>query len=198
MGRTLNSRNGQKARLICAFCNVEKEVSSTHRKFCSHKCFTENRKKITQATKLCLFCKKEFIARKKSGSNYPEKKYCDYVCASRGKIRKRGYSLSAEHRRKIGESQRGHLANNWRGGVYKEEDAQRRRASYKQWRKNVFERDGYTCVLCGKRGGELNADHIKSFALYPDLRTDVSNGRTLCVPCHKSTSTYGTNVKYMK
>jgi len=61
---------------------------------------------------------------------------------------------------------------------------------YKVWRKAVFERDNYTCVNCGKRGVELNADHIKQFAYYPELRFELSNGRTLCVPCHKATDTY--------
>jgi 5-methylcytosine-specific restriction endonuclease McrA len=60
------------------------------------------------------------------------------------------------------------------------------------WRQAVFERDDYTCQLCGIRGGvELNADHIKPFALYPELRFDLSNGRTLCVPCHRKTDTFG-------
>ena len=31
---------------------------------------------------------------------------------------------------------------------------------------------------------------IKRFSDYPDLRHEVSNGRTLCVPCHK-TITFG-------
>lgn len=62
---------------------------------------------------------------------------------------------------------------------------------YKNWRTKVFERDNYTCVWCGCSGGVLNADHIKSFALYPLFRFRLSNGRTLCVPCHKKTPTYG-------
>ena len=57
--------------------------------------------------------------------------------------------------------------------------------------KCAFDRDDYTCILCGKRGGELNADHIESFSLRPDLRLDISNGRTLCVECHRSTDNYG-------
>lgn len=63
--------------------------------------------------------------------------------------------------------------------------------SYKTWRKNVFERDNYTCQICQQRGGKLNADHIKPFAYFPDLRFELSNGRTLCVDCHRKTETFG-------
>lgn len=62
---------------------------------------------------------------------------------------------------------------------------------YKLWRKAVFQRDNYTCVICNVRGGTLNADHIKRFADYPELRFDINNGRTLCKECHLKTDTYG-------
>ena len=54
----------------------------------------------------------------------------------------------------------------------------------------MFERDKFTCVWCGQIGGSLNADHIKPFFDYPELRLDISNGRTLCVPCHRLTDTF--------
>ena len=60
----------------------------------------------------------------------------------------------------------------------------RNSSSMKQWRKAVFERDEYKCRMCGKKGGKLNAHHIKPFSLYPDLRFDVNNGITLCRQCH--------------
>jgi 5-methylcytosine-specific restriction endonuclease McrA len=60
----------------------------------------------------------------------------------------------------------------------------RQSAKYKEWRTAVFTRDDYTCRRCNKRGGHLHAHHIKPFALFPELRMDVSNGLTLCVPCH--------------
>lgn len=61
----------------------------------------------------------------------------------------------------------------------------RRIPEYNEWRKAVYERDHYTCQICGKVGGRLNAHHIKSFAKNPDLRFDVDNGVTLCDKCHK-------------
>jgi len=55
---------------------------------------------------------------------------------------------------------------------------------YKQWRKEVFVRDYFTCQICQKVGGYLQAHHIKSWAKYPKLRYEVSNGITLCKECH--------------
>ena len=80
---------------------------------------------------------------------------------------------------------------NWRGGVTKENEKIRKSIEYKQWRISVFKRDNYTCQICYKKKGIiLNADHIKQFALYPELRFDVDNGRTLCLECHKQTDSY--------
>ena len=76
-------------------------------------------------------------------------------------------------------------------GLTSEQKRIRESRDYDIWRKAVFERDDYTCVLCGAHGVVLNADHIKRFAEYPELRFDVGNGRTICVPCHKDTPTYG-------
>lgn len=80
---------------------------------------------------------------------------------------------------------------NWKGGVKLEREQARRTPEYREWRQQVFKRDNYTCQFCGERGGRLNADHIKSFAVYPDLRVKISNGRTLCENCHRKTETYG-------
>lgn len=57
----------------------------------------------------------------------------------------------------------------------------------KVWRESVFERDDFTCQECGVRGTYLEADHIKPWAYFPDLRFELSNGRTLCRPCHDKT-----------
>lgn len=73
---------------------------------------------------------------------------------------------------------------NWKGGVTSIHNQIRHSLEYEEWRKKVFERDLYTCQCCGQIGGKLNADHIKPFSLYPELRLELSNGRTLCENCH--------------
>lgn len=62
---------------------------------------------------------------------------------------------------------------------------QRSSPQYIAWRKEVFERDEYTCQDCGKYGGTLNAHHVKSFAKYKKHRFKVDNGITLCEKCHR-------------
>lgn len=88
---------------------------------------------------------------------------------------------------------------NWQGGITPINSAIRQSTEYKLWRKTVFERDNYTCIWCGDdKGGNLEADHIKPFSLFPELRFAIDNGRTLCVPCHKTTETYGRKTKFKK
>lgn len=45
--------------------------------------------------------------------------------------------------------------------------------------------------MCETKGGKLQADHIKSYLLFPNLRWEINNGRTLCFECHKKTGTWG-------
>ena len=86
----------------------------------------------------------------------------------------------------------GELNFNWKGGVTPVNQKIRASLEYKLWRTAVFERDNYTCIWCGdNKGGNLEADHIKPFYLFPELRFAIDNGRTLCHKCHQTTETYG-------
>jgi hypothetical protein len=79
----------------------------------------------------------------------------------------------------------GKLHYNWKGGITPINVILRTGSEYINWRIAVFERDYYTCQMCGKVGGYLEADHIKPWSLYPELRFDINNGQTLCkIPCH--------------
>lgn len=108
-----------------------------------------------------------------------------------------GKHHSIETRRKMYESSRkGSDCNLWKGGVYKINELLRRSAEYRIWRTKVYQRDNYTCQICEYRGHNLQVDHIQSWSKYPELRFIVDNGRTLCIPCHKKTETYGINLRY--
>lgn len=79
----------------------------------------------------------------------------------------------------------------WKGGITPINHKIRTSGEYKRYRKSILEKDGYTCQNCLQHGGNLHVDHIKQFAFFPELRFNISNGRTLCVECHKKTDTYG-------
>lgn len=112
-----------------------------------------------------------------------------------------GKKFSADFKKKLSQAGMGKItpwrigekSNFWKGGISSINLRIRGSAEYRIWRTAVFERDNHTCIWCGQRGGRLNADHIKPFAYYPELRFAIDNGRTLCVPCHKTTDTYAKN-----
>lgn len=109
---------------------------------------------------------------------------------------------------------RGDRCNFWKGGVTPLQRTLRGCFNTRLWRSDIFTRDNYTCQICGKRGGELNADHypktfigilmeyeIKTYeeAINCEELWNINNGRTLCKECHKNTDTYGhkmSNTKY--
>jgi len=121
----------------------------------------------------------------------------------------KGRKATEEHKQNLRKARRKLIAEgrftgknhwNWRGGVTPAHERIRKSLEYKIWRKAVFERDNYTCVWCGDRSKKghavsLHADHIKPFAIFPELRFAIDNGRTLCVSCHRSTDTYGAKTK---
>lgn len=73
---------------------------------------------------------------------------------------------------------------NWRGGLVNPNTRLRASHDSKSWSLSVRRRDGQ-CVKCGA-GGKLHAHHVKPWKTHPELRFDVSNGITLCPPCHEN------------
>lgn len=67
----------------------------------------------------------------------------------------------------------------------------RRRGAYNKWRKLVYLRDNYTCQECGliakPHSKKLDAHHIVPCREDESLMYEVSNGITLCKPCHNKT-----------
>ena len=117
----------------------------------------------------------------------------------------KGKTVSEDTKKKISEAQRGAKSHFWKGGVTKMNQIIRGSLEYSIWRESVFRRDKYTCIWCGAKNQEgigksikLHADHVKPFAYFPELRFGIDNGRTLCVPCHKTTDTYAGKIRRQK
>lgn len=117
----------------------------------------------------CDYCGKECIA---NPSHYERKKrhFCSTRCYSNFRME---FMQPSEHPR-------------WRGGITRETQRGRGNKKYKMWQQMVLERDGYKCVWCGSKE-QLEANHIKKWSVYPELRYNVDNGKTLCLKCHNKT-----------
>lgn len=105
---------------------------------------------------------------------------------SKGNRNKLGWKTPENTKEKLSKAFKGNKSHFWRGGKTKQTGIQRSSYKMQTWRKTIFERDDYICQKCGKRGGILNAHHIKSFAEFPELRFEIDNGLTLCENCHKN------------
>ena len=95
--------------------------------------------------------------------------------------------------RKISEKTKGVPRPKWSGENHphwkpektnEERIKDRKYEDYHLWRKQVFERDEFTCQCCGLVGTDLNAHHKDGYNWSFERRLDVSNGVTLCKGCH--------------
>lgn len=206
---------------ICIGCGRIYESYTKTRKYCSMRCASSSpeslarllkaalgprkkrAKKEKQNNKTCPVCLTGFW-RKKSGLD--KAVYCSIACRSiantkpKNKCRVCAVDIPVYRvvcswncrNRDTALRQAGEASHLWQGGKTSAAMKIRGSAEYGAWRRAVFERDDYTCVHCGQRGGKLSADHIKPFSTHPELRLSVPNGRTLCIPCHLKTDTWGT------
>ncbi len=150
--------------------------------------------------KYCLTCGN--LLKLYAARDIERAKYCSVLCKDKGhKIAMKGHKVSGETRKKMSVSAKkqgfgkasgvGHP--NWKGGTGTENNKIRTSIEYVNWRKAVYQRDGWTCQQCGQVGGGLNAHHILSFSKYPLLRFKINNGITLCELCHNQL--HGRNYK---
>lgn len=185
----------------CIVCLKVFENTHKHQVSCSHKCSSklrigwksseEHKKKISKALKGRKLSKEhiEKMRKRQTGKKLSKE--------TREKMSRVHKLLNSGERLPILNGENSFL---WKGGITPMNKKIRSSLEYKLWRKSVFERDNYTCVWCGSRSSEgnkvtLNADHIKPFAYFPELRFAIDNGRTLCLPCHKTTDTFGEKAK---
>jgi len=167
---------GNRTPCFCGECGVEfYPLDQVKRMYCSNNCYKSSRpqlsgenhhcyKKEKQRIFTCKQCKIDFSP-KSNGDKY---KFCSPTC--------RGSYFSGEKQW------------NWKGGIAEENHKIRTSTEYRNWRMSVLRRDRFSCVNCGyrsrgKKSRDVVVDHKKPFSLYPELRFNIDNGRTLCRNC---------------
>lgn len=166
------------AKVICINCGAEYTVRPCHvatTKYCSNRCHGEYQSKYKtgpnhprwtggERTKVCGYCGKEYGLRpNKPITTLKKSKFCSKPCADIGGIKHTG----PDH-------------YNWKGGIR----LRGRDSKHAGWASKVISRDNAECVMCGAIGVELHAHHVESYKDSPSKRHNVSNGITLCAPCH--------------
>jgi len=156
--------------LTCPICKKEFYTKPSHirkRTYCSNKCSYKSKEK-EKIKIVCHNCKKDFYV---------------YLSTFKwNKIRKHKYSFCSTKCRSSFYTGKNNAR--WIKNRSKLKCRPIRNKENIEWVIKVFERDDYACLLCKKRGGDLEAHHIKRWADYPELRYEVSNGATLCKKCH--------------
>ena len=149
--------------LVCLECG--KEFTSKHkgRKYCSVECRAKsqcNREEV-----LCDYCGKSIKLSKKRIKNCNHH-FCSTECHGKWKTGK-------NHPK-------------WNPNLT-DEDRQDRKYTegYNDFRKQVLERDNYTCQLTGKRNSKLEVHHLKCYSDFKEERTNLSNGITLSKEIHR-------------
>lgn len=173
-----------KITLICLQCKKEYKDSPSRkdRKYCSKVCHNESKVGVTGPRKgqIVSIETREKISKSLTGK-----------VQSQETIDKRTSKITGEN------------AGMWKGGISFIDKSIRTMKEYKDWRTSIFIRDNFTCQDCGNKG-YITAHHIKGFsqilkdnniknrieARNCDEIWDITNGKTLCEECHKTTDNY--------
>jgi len=88
--------------------------------------------------------------------------------------------------------------NFYKGGIsraYKQLKHSLRNKEWRDWREKIFKRDNYTCQNCGARSRAGKAIYLHPHHIFSvadcikenklDLIYEITNGKTLCIDCHK-------------
>lgn len=199
----------------CLTCGKDVVNVTKRRKFCSQKCANIKRyvpKAKTGSLRKCAYCGKEiytkrcklkfiniFCCREHQLNFYKQNAFSEN-CVICGKIfycqpcqinyrHRKTCSISCRSKLRTLEARKNRIKNGFT--QHQIDRCVRSSKEANDWRKAVFAKDDYICQICKKRGGYLEAHHIKQFAHYPKLRFELSNGKTLCRKCHDKTKEGG-------
>ena len=200
---------------ICNYCGKEFTNGHKESKFCSRQCSSLYNKKQVEFTcewcgKICSqaehqynrskhhFCSRECKGKWGSENLTGENSYgwqggkikikCDYCGVEFEKIpslvKDNNFCSQKCCNKWRSENWVGENSPSWKPELTQDEREQNRHG-HSQWRKQVLERDNYTCQLSGQVGGKLNAHHLNAYNSDKEHRTDVDNGITITEELHK-------------
>lgn len=171
-------------------------TSRQSRKYCEHACYS----KSLVGRKLDVSVVEKIIAKNTGKKRTPEQKQrMSIAMTGKKKVVKhdkqfkkgqpswiKGRKHSPEAIAKMKNNKNVHEGAehwNWKGGISNPSKAERTKFR-KKMQQLIFQRDNYTCQICEQHGGNLQVDHIKKWAEYPELRYEQDNCRTVCMACH--------------
>lgn len=106
------------------------------------------------------------------------------------KVWNKGLECSKEVKLKISQANKGKTSGekNYRwikDRTLIKHQLERNNPNDKQWKYNVYKRDGFKCKINNKDcSGRIEAHHILGWKDYPELRCEINNGITLCHAHH--------------
>lgn len=101
---------------------------------------------------------------------------------NKGRKYKAGWKHNEETKAHLSAQKRGERNPQWRGGITCQAVAIRR--PVESLKDNIFERDEYTCMWCGKHSKQLTVHHVMPIWASSELACDEDNLVTLCRDCH--------------
>lgn len=142
----------------CVTCGIQ-FIWDCRRKYCTD-CTTYGKCKEERE---CIICGEYFTVARSAPT-----KTCSPECAGKQQALR----------------QSGDKSHFWQGGKTTKVMVLRNSREYAKWRTAVFNRDDFTCGICGERGGKLVAHHITPVSEDISLIMEIDNGITLHWKCH--------------
>lgn len=120
---------------------------------------------------VCQFCDKKTEVT----PFYRFRKFCSVKCGGLSRVGKPHQTTARGNKHYLWLEDRSQLKR------FNDDRKDRRCPAYKEWRKRVFERDGFSCALRGEDcSGKIVAHHIIRWSDSKEKRFDLNNGITLC------------------
>ncbi len=181
----------QKLDYICS-CGKQSQISFYNFKR-GQRCYECRNKKIGEGFRLSAEYVKQYFedqSCKLLSEYHTANQKLDYICSCGNKSKITFAKFKAGQRCKdcglikvIGENN-----HNWKANLTSEDRERRRHRElipgYSTWKKQVKKRDNFTCKCCHKPDGALEVHHYYPYSKYPEYRTLIENGITLCEDCH--------------